>query len=340
MRSDARPLEGLGLQTKVALWHPIGQPLEEVMAWRDWLDRHQVRQPFKQAHREIYVLTDAERATRVYSNRFAAHVLRQHQFHALCSTRHWRNRLRMMVSDTYPPASKDLPEWGLRAEFWVEGIGNGRGGYTNESGAYLYLSTDQVRFYEVDTSPPPTTAGRRARSAGLNRADAEPVPLERVPPLVLSEILRDVDLFVGVASVGNDPTWSDGGPDGRHFDYWNHFSFGDLGASGQTRKDVLKKLIPRLKIAGRCTFSDKFLVVRGDLRTYKIHMGSGNILMGPDDRYLCIVPKQTTSESAGAGGVFLPFEGDNTLSIILSKALLLANDTKISDPTIVAQIRR
>jgi hypothetical protein len=36
--------------------------------------------------------------------------------------------------------------------------------------------------------------------------------------------------------------------------------------------------------------------------------------------------------------VFLPFEGDRTLSIILSKAFLLAEDAKITDPTIVRQI--
>jgi hypothetical protein len=74
VRSDDRPLEGIGLQTNAALWHPIGQSFGEVTAWRDWLDRHQIRQPFKRAHREVYILTDAERATRVYSNRFAAHV--------------------------------------------------------------------------------------------------------------------------------------------------------------------------------------------------------------------------------------------------------------------------
>lgn len=38
--------------------------------------------------------------------------------------------------------------------------------------------------------------------------------------------------------------------------------------------------------------------------------------------------------------VFLPFEGDRTLSVILSKAFLLANDSKISDTTILSQIRR
>src|SRR5262249_37506288 len=68
---------------------------------------------------------------------------------------------------------KDLPEWGLRAEFWVEEIGD-RAGYANESGAYFYLSTDQVRFYEVDTSPSEKIAGRSARVAGLNRAEADP----------------------------------------------------------------------------------------------------------------------------------------------------------------------
>jgi hypothetical protein len=338
--ANDRPLGGLGEGTTVELWHPIGHSIDEVTAWRDWLDRHQIRQSFKQAHREVYVLTDAERNTRVYSNRFAAHVLRQHQYHALCASRGWRNKLRLMVDDTYPPTSKDLPEWGLRAEFWVEGVGDDYGQDTTETGTYLHLATDQVRFYEIGAAQRSAHASGGGYSPDWGGTDAEPVPLDRVPALVLSEVLRDVDLFVGVASVGNDPTWSDGGPDGRHVDYWHRFSFGELSANGQTRKAVLERLIPRLKIAPRCTFSDRFLVVRGDLRTYKIHLGSGNILMEPNDQYLCIVAKRGMGESAGERGVFLPFEGDNTLSIVLSKALLLADDTKISDPTIVSQIAR
>jgi hypothetical protein len=335
-----RPMEHLGERTTVELWHPIGRSIDAVTSWRDWLDRHQIRQPFKQAHREVYVLTDAERATRIYSNRFAAHIVRQHQYHALCAARGWRNTLRLMVDDSYLPTSKDLPQWGLRAELWVEGIGDNYGGDTTESGAFLRLQTDQVRFYEIGAAQRYAQASGGGYTPGRNTADAEPVPLENVPPFVLSEILRDVDLFVGVASVGNDPNWSDGGPDGRHVDYWNRFSFGDLSANGQTRKIVLERLIPRLKIATRCSFSDKFLIVRGDLRTYKIHLGSGNILMEPDNKYLCIVPKRGASESTGTGGVFLPFEGDDTLSIILSKALMLADDTKIGDRTIVSQIRK
>jgi hypothetical protein len=73
------------------------------------------------------------------------------------------------------------------------------------------------------------------------------------------------------------------------------------------------------------------------MRTYKIHLGSGNILMEPNDQYLCIVPDARAR--ASQDDLFLPFEGDNMLSIILSKALLLADDTKIKDPTIVRQIQ-
>jgi len=32
-----------------------------------------------------------------------------------------------------------------------------------------------------------------------------PLRMDRVPALVFSEIMRDVDLFVGVGSIGNDP---------------------------------------------------------------------------------------------------------------------------------------
>lgn len=54
---------------RVELWHPIGRETAEISAWRDWLDRHQVTQPFKQAHQKVYPITVAEQGTRTYSNR-------------------------------------------------------------------------------------------------------------------------------------------------------------------------------------------------------------------------------------------------------------------------------
>lgn len=338
---DGNPVDWLDDSTTVELWHPIHTEPDVVLEWRRYLMEHEIRQPFKQAYREIYLLTDAERNTRLYSNRYAAHILRQHQFNSLCAAKGWKNSLRLMVDDTYPPATKILPQWGLRAEYWIEGIGDQYGTDTNETGTYLYVTTDQVRFYRIDAVENRAHASGGGYSAPRwnGRGTGEPLPLEEIPPLVFSEIMRDVDMFVGVASVGNDPTWIDGGGEARYQDYWHSYSFGDLSESSKTRKQVLETLLPRLKIAERCRLTDKFLVVRGELRTYKIHLGSGNILMEPNDQYLCIVP----SRKGGGGGqdkLFIPFEGDQTLAIILSKAFLLAEDRKITDPTITRQLKR
>jgi hypothetical protein len=325
--------------TSVALWHPFDQPVEVVTGWRGVLEEWEIRQPFKQAHREVYVLTPAEEQTVTYSNRYASHLLRQHQFHALCQARGWKNRVRqMMGDDTYPPATRRLPEWGLRAELWIEGAGDEYGADTLDSGTFRYVATDQVRFYRVDDAQ--LVAGARGGYAPDYRQPtaAEPLPLAQVPALVFSEIMRDVDLFVGVTSVGNDPAWVDRGRTEPARRAWTLHSFGELTATALTRRALLERLVPKLKIAARCSFDERFLVVRGDLRTYKIHLGSGNILMSPNDQYLCIVPGEKAE--AAERNLFLPFEGDRTLCVILSKAFLLANDAKITDATILRQIRQ
>jgi hypothetical protein len=206
-----------------------------------------------------------------------------------------------------------LPRWDLRVELWVT-VDYDEDAVT-PAGFARYVATDQVRF----------TAG----------SDDAALPLAAVPPLVFSEVMRDVDLFVGVCSVGNDPTWYDSGPD-RWRPYWDRFAFGALSASAETRRAALERLLPRLAIGPRCTIAGRFLVVRGDVRDYKIHLGSGNILMEPNDEYLCIVGGRDPDVR---GRVYLPFEGDHVLALILSKALLLARDDKIEDRTITAQIR-
>ncbi|MFD4141531.1 DUF4132 domain-containing protein [Streptomyces sp. NPDC058572] len=321
----------------VTLWHPVGREAGEVVAWRDWLERHGITQPFKQAHREVYPLTDAERTTGTYSNRFAGHILRQHQFHSLAAVRGWTNKLRLCVDDSYTPAYRELPQWGLRAEYWIEGEGEGWGPEeTTESGSYLRLRTDQVRLYPIDAPHNHAHAGGGPYEMWLRDGQdrVEALPLTGIPDLVLSEVLRDVDLFVGVASIGNDPTWQDGGPGGRFREYWTSYGFGELNQSAETRRDLLTRLVPRLAIADRCVMDGRFLHVRGDLHTYKIHLGSGNILRTPNDQYVCIVPKAGGGPDTG----YLPFEGDGLLSVILSKAMMLARDAEITDPTIVSQL--
>lgn len=309
---NSQPMSWLASDAQVRLWHPLGFEVDTIMNWRIFLEEHQITQPFKQAHREMYILTDAEVETLVYSNRFAAHILKQHQLSALCRERGWHYSLQG-AWDSHNVPMLTLPEAKLKVELWVEPLTE----QMSEMGIYLYISTDQVRFYDLDNAL---------------------LPLTEVPALYFSEIMRDVDLFVGVCSVGNDPEWQDRGEAGVYGDYWHNYSFGYLSNTAQTRKEVLERLLPRLKVSGHCEIRGRFLHVKGQRKTYKIHLGSGNVLMEPNDQYLCIVPDRSANKAGSR--LFLPFEGDQTLTLILSKAFLLAEDWKIKDPTIVSQINR
>ncbi|MFC5746476.1 DUF4132 domain-containing protein [Actinomadura rugatobispora] len=302
----ARPEPG----ARVRLWHPIRATAPQVRAWRAFVDENAMVQPFKQAFREIYLLTPAEEETGVYSNRFAAHIVRYGQLYALFKERGWQSDFLGRHHDgAHGQAKGVFAEGGWRAVFYHEHAED------DFDHAPAYAATDQVRFERRD--------GRRWQEA----------PLAGVPAAVFSEAMRDVDLFVGVTSIAADPEWEDRGED-RHLAYWRETSFGELTASAEVRRDALSRIVPRTRIAGRCSIEGRFLVVRGDLRTYKIHLGSGNILMEPDDSYLCVV----ASRPAPTGKVFLPFE-DERLALILSKAFLLAADTAITDDTIIRQIK-
>lgn len=300
---------------EVRLWHPIHATAEEVRGWRQYLLEQQVVQPFKQAYRELYVLTPAEEQTRVYSNRFAGHVFGQVQARALMKGRGWSPVAVAWWDDgiDHGVARRTFDAAAIRAEFFFDPIHDQEPTATD---LYPYCTSDQVRFVDARTD--------------------ESLELAQVPQLVLTEVLRDVDLFVGVTSIGADPEWLDRGADRRFDAYWQSYGFGDLSAAGQLRHEVLEQLVPRLAIADRCELGDRFLTVRGDLRTYRIHLGSGNILMSPNDQYLCIV----AARDGRAQKLFLPFDDDPVLSLVLSKAFLLANDTAIKDPTIIAQINR
>ncbi len=304
---------------QVKLWHPINADEETIISWRDKILDLEWKQPIKQVFREIYILTDAEINTKSYSNRMASHILKQHQFNALAGLRGWKYSLLGWFDDGRDGevCQKYLPEYELTAEYWIDELNQDEA--FNDTGIWHYITTVQVKF--------------------KNTAN-ETVDMIDVPKMAFTEIMRDVDLFVGVCSVGNDPQWADNnGERQENRDYWQSYSFGDLTEIAKTRKVILQRLLPRLKkIRGIAKIEGKFLMVKGKLRTYKIHIGSGNILMEPNDQYLCIVPSRTVEKTTDK--LFIPFEGDKGLSIVLSKAFLLAEDDKITDTTITSQINR
>ncbi len=299
----------------VKLWHPIGSTIARITKWRNLFEKLEIKQEVKQIYRELYLLTDAEVDTKVYSNRMAAHILKQYQFKALSAIRNWNYSLLGAYGDGRDStiAYLNIPSHNLLAEYWINEVYDEDA--ISDNGILMYVSTDQVRF---------------------KNEDDETLDLIEIPAIVFSEVMRDTDLFVGVSSVGNDPQWRDNGGLVQYRDYWESYSFGDLTEVSKTRKKILENLIPRLKIKNVSWIEGKFLFVKGKIRTYKIHIGSTNILMEPNDQYLCIVPSRKKNNNLDK--VFLPFEGDNGLSIILSKAFMLANDDEIEDETIVSQI--
>ena len=292
------------------LWHPVSAAPDEVRAWRDLLLAWQVPQPVRQAFREVYVPTAADLQARDYCTQLAGHVFRQKEARTLMKGRGWTAVPASAWGDGV--ARREFAAAGLRAELDFDPASDD----VSDSGLYVYLVSGQVRFRALDSGAA--------------------VPLAQVPPLVFTEAMRDADLFLRATSIGGDPQWlpQDGT---RRFGgvYWHRFGFGELSAGAGIRAEVLQRLLPGLAIADRCTLAGRFLHVRGDVRTYRIHLGSGYVLMSPNDRYLRVA----AAGHPQAATVFLPFDDDRVLTAIVSKAFLLAADAKITDPSVTRQIR-
>jgi hypothetical protein len=295
--------------TQVHSWHPQTSDAETVREWRRFLAGRRIVQPFKQAHRELYVATAAEQGDA--TERFAGHVIRQNQFKALCDQRGWRYGLQGRWVHGNGLATKSLDGWDLRAELLIEPAGEDEANGGNTP-FYRFLTTGPVRFLG---------------------GDGEVVPVQRVPELAFSEVMRDVDLFVGVCSIGLTPA----ARKGPYAVYWREFAFAELTDGAAARHEALAEILPGLSFAGRCTLDGRYLVVRGDLRSYKIHVGSANVLMSPNDVFLNIPARWNPAAGAQA---YLPFEGDTMLAQILSRAAVLAGDSHLTDPALKRQIER
>jgi len=282
----------------VKLWHPVEEDPSEVSKWKEYIFNHQITQPFKQAFREIYTVTPPELVTRTFSNRFAAHILYKHQFAALASSRGWN--VPDYYSESFNPENKLL---GYDVEFC---LGSSFGGEPS-------IKTNEIVF---------------------RNNEYKIIEIQSVPPIVFSEAMRDIDMFVSVSSIGVDPAWT---PDRPDYNYWSSYGTGELTNSAVSRKELLERIVPGLLIADKCSIEDRWLRVTGNMASYRIHIGSGSVYKDTENKHICIVPKAATTTPVEK--IYLPFEEDWTLSLILSKAFLLANDNKIKDPSILSQIR-
>ena len=147
-----------------------------------------------------------------------------------------------------------------------------------------------------------------------SRGGWQPLPLTQVPPRVFSEAMRDLDLVVSVAHQGGvDPEAS--------------------ASTVEMRASLLRESLALLKI-NNVRLQGSHALVDGKLGTYTVHLGSANVHRQPGGA-LCLVPVH----SQHRGRLFLPFADDDPKTAeVISKVLLLANDTQIKDPILLEQI--
>ena len=318
---EGKPLH-LAKAEKVRLWHPLSSDAAEVQQWRDRIFAVGVRQPFRQAFREFYQITDEERELRAYSNRFAGVLMRQHQFASLCRERGWNYRLMGSGFDGGNVPNRKIDPWKMHVEFYVDlpadrhptlresGLGEQSG-----SGINLFITSDQVRFYR----------------------EAKEIALDDVPAIVYSEVMRDVDLFTSVCALGDDEGWADQGERGIGL-FTEKCDSDQQSALIALRAELLGRVLPRTPIADRCKIVKGVLEVRGQLGTYHIFLNWGIAMLMSESKPRWLRIPQKTLNAVQLELQDLPVELDHRTEMILRKAYVLANDWNIDSPDLIKQL--
>lgn len=164
-------------------------------------------------------------------------------------------------------------------------------------------------------SPADTEAPTLETVQFYNRATYERLPFDQVSPIIFSEIMRDVDLVVSSAYVGGvDPEAS--------------------LTTIEMRRVIVEESLRLLHI-DNVQVEGNHARIEGSLGHYSVHLGSA-IVYQQAAGALHIIPVH----SQHRGRLFLPFiDEDPRTAEILSKIVMLAQDEKIKDPQILAQLK-
>jgi len=140
--------------------------------------------------------------------------------------------------------------------------------------------------------------------------------IAEIDPILYSEVMRDVDMTVSIAFVGGvDP---------------------ETGNSTKELRAAIIKCTAELMKFNNVTVSDNFIHVKGTLADYTIHLGSGNVRQVGGVE-IPIIPVHGQHR----GKLYLPFMDEDPKTVeIVSKMVLLAEDNKLKDPTILKWIKR
>ncbi len=271
------------VQGAAVLAHPL--QLKNAGVWekfqRDLFDR-QIRQPFKQVFRELYSPTAKELATGTTSDRYSGYQVKPAQTMGLLKSKGWT------------------------AYF--------------EAGIQKVCRREKIiaRIDSMNTWLPPF--GVESAPLGIvtftPRHSHDPLFIKDVPPILFSEVMRDLDLVVSVAFAGGvDPETS--------------------LSTIEMRTAVAREAVRLFKL-DNVTFKENHAFIQGKRAEYTLHMGSGVIhVMAQGALNVAAVLSQHR------GRVFLPFADDDPRTAeIITKILIFARDGELKDPAILAQLRR
>lgn len=176
LESQSGDLYRLGAPAVVA--HPVKLKLAGTLErWDNWLNRSWVTQPFKQIRREIFFPNERERETRTYTNRLAGDCIRWDQGRAILEGRGWYRVTKTGAERVFRKAKLT---------------------------AYLEFRTPATRGFEKDQVLTGRIFFLPVGQQVVNRGNPG-IPLDRVPPVLFSETLRDARLACTVAG-RNTPT--------------------------------------------------------------------------------------------------------------------------------------
>ena len=246
---------------------------------------HKLVQPFKQIFRELYLINEDEQREKTVSRRYAGHQVQPKKTVALLKGRGW---------------TVDYEE-GLQRVY-----------YRDNFYATVYAAADW--FSPADTEAPTLETVQFFPRRLAPGAELKPLELQAIPPVIFSEVMRDMDLVVSVAHVGGVD------PEASH-------------STVEMRAAIVRELLALLRIEN-VSVEDRYAKIKGSLGEYTVHLGSAQVhKMGRGAVNILAVPSQHR------GRVFLPFaDEDPRTAELMSKIIMLADDKSIKDPAILDQI--
>ncbi len=159
----------------VRLWHPAELKDDDIDQWQRWALSKRLNQPFQQVLREVHrVKSNPDSISDTY---YRNELLHQGAFAALCRERGWLYSFRG-APEQFSPCIH-YPRLNMRAEMNITEEADTQGK------AIIWLRIVGIKFYQADRI----------------------MPLHSVPPVVYSEVMRDIGLFIAASGATKDSGW-------------------------------------------------------------------------------------------------------------------------------------